>query len=106
MDIEDQDDIYTDGGVRGDHLHRRRDGAEVFYIHRYQVVAFLLFRFSSLQSRVVQSGVGSGCVCLNTGISVLVDCKFGSKAVDEGDSGGRLQGQQQDQPHRRQTILE
>ena len=30
-------------------------------------------------------------MCLDTGSPVLVDCKFGSETVDEGDSGGRLQ---------------
>ena len=44
MATEDQHDIYTDGGVREDLLNRRKGGAKVFYIHRYQVEHFLLFR--------------------------------------------------------------
>ena len=39
-----------------------------------------------------QSEVGSVLVCLDTGSPVLVDCKFGSETVDDGDSRGRLQG--------------
>ena len=52
---------------------------------------FCYFNFASLQSRVVPVWVGSAWMCLNTGSSVLTDCKFGSEAVDEGDSEGRLQ---------------
>ena len=45
--------IYVDAEDQED-LHRQRSGAEVFYIHRYQMVAFFCyFDFSSLQSRVV-----------------------------------------------------
>ena len=73
-------------------LHRQRSGAEVFYIHRFQVVAFLVISISPhCNVGLFQSGVGSVWMCLNTGSSVLVDCKFGSEAVDEGDSEGRPQ---------------
>ena len=107
---------------------RLRSGADVFYIHRYQVVAFLVISISPrCNLGLFQSGVGSAWMCLNTGSSVLVDCNFGSEAVDEEDSGGRLQksaavsttsteddqgtifvckDQQQDQPHHRQRIQE
>ena len=128
MDREDQDDIYTDGRVREDLLHRRRDGAEISYIHRYQVVEFLVISISPrCNPWLFQSGVGSVWVCLNTGSPVMVDCKFGSEDVDDRDSGSRLQGsaavsitsteddqgrifvckdQQQDQTHHRQMIQE
>ena len=92
VDPEDQEDVYTDG-VREDLLHRQRRGAEVFYIHRNQVVAFLVIS-NSLRCNLwlFQSGVGSVWMCLNTGSSVLVDCKFGSEGVDEeirkANSGG------------------
>ena len=98
--------IHVDPEDRED-LHRQRSGADVFYIHRYQVVVFLVITISLRCSLgLFRSGVGSVWVCLNTGSSVLVDCKFGSEAVDEGDSEVVCRDQQQDQPHRRKTIKE
>ena len=71
---DNQDDIYTDGVVRGDLLRRRRSGAEVFNIHRYQVVSFLVISNSPrCNIALFQSGVGSVCMCLNTGSSVLAN---------------------------------
>ena len=106
IDTEDEED-----------LHRQRSGAEVFYIHRYQVVVFLVTSISPHCNLLLfQFGVGSVWMCLNTGSSVLVDCKFGSETVDEEDSEGRLQrisskiedtivdGTAGDQPHRRKRI--
>ena len=74
-------------------MHHQRSGADVFYINRYQVVAFPVISISPrCNLRLFQCGVGSVWVCLNTGNRVLLDCKFGSGVEDEGDSGGRLQG--------------
>ena len=84
--------IYIDSEDQ-ENLHREMSGVEVFYIHRYQVVAFLVISISPRCSLgLFQFGVGSVWMCLNTESSVLVDCKFGSEAVDEEDSEGRLQG--------------
>ena len=89
INTEDQKDFYADG-VRGDLFHRQRSGAEVFYIHRYQVVKFLVILNSPrCNLGLFQSRVSSVWVCLNRGSSFPVDFKFGSEAVDEGDWGGQ-----------------
>ena len=68
VDRVDQDDIYTDGGVREDLLHRWTDGVKVFYIHKNKLVAFLVISNSPRCTLgLFQSGVGSAWMCLNTG---------------------------------------
>ena len=78
--------IHVDPEDDGD-LHRQRSDADVFYIHRYQAVAFHVITISPrCNLGLFQSVVGSVWVCLNTGSPVMADCKFGSEAVDKGDS--------------------
>ena len=113
---EDQGRIFVRKDQQHDQSRRRR------------TVAFLVISISPrCNLGLFQSEVGSVWMCLNTGSSVLVDCKFGSEPVDEGYSEGRPQRisskikdiivrgseagsrtssseEQQDQPHRRRRI--
>ena len=98
VDPEDQED-----------LPRQRSGAEVFYIHRYQVVAFLVISISARCNLwLFQSEVGSVWLSLD----VFEYRKFspGGLQVRVGGRGRRRFGrssaddQQQDQSHRRKRI--
>ena len=94
VDTEDQED-----------LHRQRNGSEVFYIHKYQVVTFLVIPISSQCNLGFQSGLAqSGYVWIHKKSSP------GGLQVRVGDRGQRRFGRSstEDQPqdrghHRRRS---
>ena len=72
-----------------EHCYRRTFEEES--VNEDQVGELLVISISThCNLDLFQSGIGSVWVYLDTGSPILVDCKFGSETVDEGDSGGRL----------------
>ena len=73
---------------QGELLHRRRSGAEVFYIHRFQVVEILVISNSSrCNLGLFQFEIHSVGGVLNTRSPVRVNCKFGPEAAYEDSEG-------------------